>query len=285
MRRGVFLVGVLLLLGGTSHYWNRSLERAKAAEQAMAEGLVYRFRAHVISFLPQGSDLDLWEESYAQDPLHQPIFIALVHQLNRDLYNVKSPRGGWRYRSLAEVLAEGGLNPDAAALRSPDPTVVEEELSRLDGRFRFQVTATLEGQASLGELMAGYARTAPMVMEQEGEPLDDPNAKVVYDMAVILRIEEVYADGYAKVHFANIIIGGRGTQVGTAPLHEVRIDEAFTIDIHPVGVRDFSLYSPGSDLGEVVIPGYLILATLSPLSPLPGEGDSSGDEAKGRKQK
>ena len=279
--------GLLALLGGL-YYGGKALWGAEAGEPAVAERPVYQFRAHFTSFLPQGSDLDLWEESYAQDPLHQPIFIALVHQLNRDLYNVRSPRGGWRYRSLAEVLAEGGLKPDAAALRSPDPAVVEEELGRLDKRFRFQVTATLEGQAPLGELMVGYARTEPVVMEQEGEPLDDPNAKVVYDAAVTMRIEKVYEDGYASMHFANVVIGGKGAQVGTGPLHEIRIGEAFTIDIYPVGVRDFSLYSPDSDLGEVVVPGYLILATLSPLAPPPGEGDNpgnrSGAEAQGKEK-
>jgi len=259
--------GLLALLGGL--YQGSPPLWGAAGEQTGTERPVYQFRAHFTSFLPQGSDLDLWEESYAQDPLHQPIFIALVHQLNRDLYNVRSPRGGWRYRSLAEVLAEGGLKPDAAALRSPDPAVVEEELNRLDERFRFQVTATLEGQAPLGELMIGGARTKPVALEQAGKPLDDPEAQVVYDVTVTMRIEKVYEDGYALMHHTCAVTSRKEAQRGKAPLNETKLGEARTITSYPVEVRDFSRYAPDSDLGEVVAPGYLILATISPSETSP----------------
>lgn len=169
VRKVLWEAGILLALLGGMYYGGPSLRGTAAQEQAGAEPPVYQFWAHFLSILPQESGK--WVGGYAQDPLHQPAFLALVYQLNRDLYNVKSPRGGWRYRCLAEVLAEGGLQPDAAALRSPDPEVVQQELNRLDPRFRYRVTATLKDQAPLGELMVDGARTKPVSMEFEGRPI------------------------------------------------------------------------------------------------------------------
>jgi hypothetical protein len=254
--------GLLALLGGL--YQGSPPLWGAAGEQTGTERPVYQFRAHFISFLPRESEH--WVGDYAQDPLHQPIFIALGHRLNRDLYNVRSPRGGWRYRSLAEVLAEGGLKPDAAALRSPDPAVVEEELNRLDERFRFQVTATLEGQAPLGELMVGHARTKPVALEQAGQPLGDPEAQVVYDVSLTMRIEKVYEDGYALMHYSRMLAGRKEARQAKVPLHEIKLGEARTIGgFSPIEVGDFSLYTSGSNLGEVVVPGHLLLATVSPI--------------------
>ena len=230
-------IGGLLVLWGGMYLGGASRPQAIAEEEAESVRPLYQFWAHFLSILPQ--DSELWTGDYGAEGQNQPLFVSLVTQLNRDLYNVRSPRRGWRTRSLAEVFAEGGQDPDAAALSSRDPETVARELNRLDPRFRYQVTTTLQDQAPLGELMVAYKRTESVAMEFEGEPLQDPEARIEYDVSVILQVEKIYADGYALMQKATVVTRKKRANCGKGPLNEKKIGEAFNRIVRPFLVRSW----------------------------------------------
>lgn len=100
-----------------------------------------------------------------------------------------------------------------------------------------------------------------------------PEAQVVYEVTVVLRIEKVYADGYALMHGPFVVISGEEgySGPGKVPLSEYKLGEAYGLVASPA--RDAGAgYFPSKDRGKI-IPGHLILITVSPLGATgPGKG-------------
>lgn len=258
---GLILGGMLLLLG-RGDYGGLYPRPARAEETMPSPPPVYQFRAHFVSFLPK--DREQWKGDYALDSSHQPIWMALSRRLNRDLYNVKSPRGGHYYRPLVEVLKEGGVQTRAEWLSSPNPRVVEWVLEELDERFHFKVVATLEGKNSIGEFMLGHVRTPKLFLLGEGKPVAEFN----YIVTLVLRVGKVFEDGNALMQRAVAVTSEvlKEGRAGKGTLHEIKLGEGYLLGggTNPVQIRSFD-WDPQVEEEKVIVPGYVILGTITKM--------------------
>jgi hypothetical protein len=83
-------------------------------------------------------------------------------------------------------------------------------------------------------------------------------------VTVVVRVQQVYEDGYALMHYASACSTNRLGVYGAAPLYEIELESIHLAGSAPTQSLSFRSQTTGTEVDAAMWPGHLLLLTVWP---------------------